>query len=107
MIGELESTARDHYAGPVGWMDAHGDGRWVIGIRAATIAGRRVRLAAGVGIVAGSDPRSELRETNWKFTAVFDALAPGRRLFAADSPDPLRAVSMSSDRIDESPRRAG
>jgi menaquinone-specific isochorismate synthase len=107
MIGELESTARDHYAGPVGWMDAHGDGRWVIGIRAATIAGRRVRLAAGVGIVAGSDPRSELRETNWKFTAVFDALAPGRRLFAPDSPDPLRAMSMPSDRIDESPRRAG
>ena len=105
MIGELESTARDHYAGPVGWMDAHGDGRWVIGIRAATIAGRRVRLAAGVGIVAGSDPRSELRETNWKFTAVFDALAPGQGLFAADSPDPLRAVSMPSDRIDESPDR--
>ncbi len=107
MIGELESTAREHYAGPVGWMDAHGDGRWVIGIRAATIAGRRVRRAAGVGIVAGSDPRSELRETNWKFTAVFDALAPGRRLSAADSPDQLRAVSMPSDRIDESPRRAG
>lgn len=107
VIKGLEPGDRAHYAGPVGWMDAAGDGRWVIGIRAATIAGRHAHLAAGVGIVEGSDPLSELRETNWKFTAVLDALAPGRRLVAGDSREPQHAVTMPSDQLDESPRRAG
>jgi hypothetical protein len=88
-------------------MDAAGDGRWVVGIRAATVAGRHAHLAAGVGIVEGSDPLSELRETNWKFTAVFDALAPGHQLVAGDSRPPQQAVNLSSDQLDESPRRAG
>jgi isochorismate synthase EntC len=70
-------------------MDAQGDGRWVVGIRAASVAGRHARLAAGVGIVERSDPASELRETNWKFTAVFDALAPGRQLSVTDAIEPL------------------
>jgi menaquinone-specific isochorismate synthase len=107
LINELEPADRAHYAGPVGWMDAAGDGRWVVGIRAATVAGRHAHLAAGVGIVEGSDPLSELRETNWKFTAVFDALAPGHQLVAGDTREPRRAVTMSSDQLDESPRRAG
>ncbi len=107
IIEELEPAGRAHYAGPVGWMDAAGDGRWVVGIRAATVTGRLARLAAGVGIVEGSDPSSELRETNWKFTAVFDALAPGQQLVAGDSRDPQRALAMSSDQLDQSPRRAG
>jgi menaquinone-specific isochorismate synthase len=107
VISELEPVDRRHYAGPVGWMDAEGDGRWVVGIRAATVAGRRAHLAAGVGIVEGSDPLSELRETNWKFTAVFDALAPGHQLVAGDSRGSRQAVTVSSDQLDESPRRAG
>lgn len=88
-IAELEPSGHAHYAGPVGWMDVHGDGRWVVGIRAATVAGRHARLAAGVGIVERSDPASELLETNWKFTAVFDALAPGQHLSVADAAEPL------------------
>jgi hypothetical protein len=60
-----------------------------------------------VGIVEGSDPLSELRETNWKFTAVFDALAPGHQLVAGDTREPRRGVTMPSDQLDESPRRAG
>ena len=107
VIEELEPAGRAHYAGPVGWIDAAGDGRWVVGIRAATVAGRHAHLAAGVGIVEGSDPLSELRETNWKFTAVFDALAPGHKLVAGDSREPRHSVTMSSDQLDESPRRAG
>jgi menaquinone-specific isochorismate synthase len=107
VINELEPVDRRHYAGPVGWMDAAGDGRWVVGIRAATVAGRHAHLAAGVGIVEGSDPLSELRETNWKFTAVFDALVPGHQLVAGDSRGPRQTVNLSSDQLDESPRRAG
>jgi menaquinone-specific isochorismate synthase len=106
VINELEPADRRHYAGPVGWMDAAGDGRWVVGIRAATVAGRHAHLAAGVGVVEGSDPLSELRETNWKFTAVFDALAPGHELVAGDSREPRQAVTVPPDDLDESPRRA-
>jgi isochorismate synthase EntC len=107
VIDELEPGDRAHYAGPVGWMDAAGDGRWVVGIRAATIADRHAQLAAGVGIVEGSDPLSELRETNWKFTAVFDALAPGHQLVAGDSRELRHAMAVTPERVDQSPRRAG
>jgi isochorismate synthase EntC len=77
LIGHLEDGSRGHYAGPVGWIDGAGDGRFVVGIRAMTVAGASVTLTAGVGIVAGSRPEVELRETGLKFSAVFDALAPG------------------------------
>jgi isochorismate synthase len=76
-IGKLESELRGTYAGPVGFVDGNGDGRWVVGIRAATLNGSTARLVAGVGIVHGSEPAAELAETSLKFTAVFDALAPG------------------------------
>ncbi len=77
MISRLEPRPRGNYAGPVGYVDSQGDGRWVVGIRAMTVDGRRARMAAGVGIVSGSEPAAELVEANLKLTAVFDALAPG------------------------------
>ena len=77
VIDRLEDGSRGHYAGPVGWVDGAGDGRFVVGIRAMTVAAGSVALAAGVGIVSGSRPEVELRETGLKFAAVFDALAPG------------------------------
>jgi menaquinone-specific isochorismate synthase len=77
LIDRLEPTPRGTYAGPVGWVDGAGDGRWMVGIRAMTVDGRAVRMTAGVGIVAGSDPHTELLETRLKFRAVYDALAPG------------------------------
>ncbi len=57
LIGELEGMDRGRYAGPVGWMDADGDGEWGIALRSAEYDGRRVRLFAGCGIVADSRPR--------------------------------------------------
>lgn len=77
LIARLEPTPRGPYAGPVGWIDGAGDGRWMVGIRALTVDGPTVRMTAGVGIVADSDPRTELQETGLKFRAVFEALAPG------------------------------
>jgi isochorismate synthase len=77
LIDQLEDGTRGHYAGAVGWMDGAGDGRFVVGIRAMTVDGTAVALTAGVGIVSGSRPEVELRETGLKFAAVFDALAPG------------------------------
>jgi isochorismate synthase len=80
LIARLEPGSRGRYAGPVGYVDASGDGKWMLGIRAVSIHDRRALLAAGVGIVEGSEPQVELAETNLKFNAVFDALAPGLRL---------------------------
>ncbi len=76
-IDRLEPAGRGLWAGPVGWVDAAGDGRWVIGIRSATVEGSAATLTAGAGIVAGSDPWEEVAETTVKLASVLDALAPG------------------------------
>jgi isochorismate synthase EntC len=84
LISRLEPEPRGYYAGAVGYVDGRGDGRWMIGIRAMTVNGADARLTAGVGVVAGSDPRTELAETSLKLTAAFDALAPGLPFTTAD-----------------------
>jgi menaquinone-specific isochorismate synthase len=66
--------ARGRYAGPVGWMDADGDGEWGLALRSATLDGAGVRLFAGCGIVADSEPAAELAEAQAKFVPVRDAL---------------------------------
>ena len=73
-IRELESMDRERYAGPVGWIDADGNGEWGIALRCAQLSGRRARLFAGCGIVAGSDPAAELAETESKFRPMRTAL---------------------------------
>jgi menaquinone-specific isochorismate synthase len=73
-IRELESMDRERYAGPVGWIDADGNGEWGIALRCAQLSGRRARLFAGGGIVAGSDPAAELAETESKFRPMRMAL---------------------------------
>ncbi len=85
LIALLEQDPRGTYAGPVGWVDGAGDGRWMVGIRALTVDGAEVRMTAGVGIVDGSDPHTELLETGLKLRAVFDALAPGAAFDTAPS----------------------
>ena len=74
LIRELEGMDRGRYAGPVGWVDAHGNGEWGIALRCAEIDGRRARLFAGGGIVAGSVPAAELAEAQAKFRPMQDAL---------------------------------
>ena len=74
LIAELEGMDRGRYAGPVGWMDASGDGEWGLALRSAEVHGDTVRLFAGCGIVADSDPQAELAEAQAKFLPVRDAL---------------------------------
>lgn len=74
VIADLEGMDRGRYAGPVGWMDARGDGEWGIALRCAEVDGARLRLFAGCGIVAGSDPDSEFAEAQAKFNAVREVL---------------------------------
>ena len=74
LIRELEHMDRQRYAGPVGWVDADGNGEWGIALRCAQLSGRTARLFAGCGIVAGSEPAAELAETLVKFQPMRGAL---------------------------------
>ncbi|MBY0686970.1 chorismate-binding protein [Microbacterium marinilacus] len=79
-IRRIEPFDRGRYAGPVGWIDADGDGEWAIALRCAQFGSepegpRTVTAHAGGGIVAGSVPEAELLETRVKFRPIVDALA--------------------------------
>ncbi|MET8867007.1 isochorismate synthase [Nonomuraea sp. NPDC004580] len=74
VIRELEGMDRAGYAGPVGWIDAHGDGEWGIALRSGLVQGRRARLFAGGGIMGDSDPAAELAEAQAKFRVMQYAL---------------------------------
>lgn len=74
LINELERMDRGRYAGPVGWVDAAGNGELGIALRCAEVSGPTVRLFAGCGIVADSDPDSEVREAAAKLVPMRDAL---------------------------------
>ncbi|MBZ5735670.1 isochorismate synthase [Nocardioides sp. TRM66260-LWL] len=77
LIEELERMDRGRYAGPVGWIDASGDGEWGLALRSGLVEGDAVRLFAGCGIVGASDPEAELAETQSKFVPVRDAITSG------------------------------
>jgi len=86
-IGEIEPFDRGRYAGPVGWIDGDGNGEWAIALRCAQFSVGTahdprhddgtigVTAYAGAGIVAASDPETELLETRVKFRPLIDALA--------------------------------
>ncbi len=74
VIDEIEGMNRGRYAGPVGWIDARGDGELGIALRSGQVTENEIRIFAGCGIVAGSDPVVELAESSAKFSAMKSAL---------------------------------
>jgi menaquinone-specific isochorismate synthase len=76
LIAACEGFERGRYGGAVGWVDANGDGTWAVTIRCAEFSADRTtaRLVAGGGIVAASDPDSELAETQAKLQAMLSAI---------------------------------
>jgi isochorismate synthase len=76
LIARTEGFTRGRYGGAVGWVDAAGDGTWAVAIRCAELSAdrRTARLVAGGGIVADSDPLSELAETQAKLQAMLAAI---------------------------------
>jgi menaquinone-specific isochorismate synthase len=74
VIDEIEGMNRGRYAGPVGWIDARGDGELGIALRSGQVTKNEIRIFAGCGIVAGSDPVVELAESSAKFSAMKSAL---------------------------------
>lgn len=73
-IQDHEPVERGWYAGPVGWMDEHGNGQFDVALRAGVLQGRRATLYAGAGIVQDSVPVQEYAETRLKFSALRRAL---------------------------------
>ena len=77
VIHELEQMDRGRYAGPVGWLDAEGDGEWGIALRSGMLDDEdpcAIRVFAGCGIVAGSVPEAELAESDAKLLPMRQAL---------------------------------
>jgi len=72
-LEQHEALERGWFAGPVGYLDAQGNGEFRVALRCALVRGKSARLFAGAGIVAGSEPQRELAETRLKLRAV---LAP-------------------------------
>lgn len=75
MIRENEQLDRGWYAGPIGWIDARGDGEFAVALRSALVHGNEATLFAGCGIVAGSDPMTEYAESCLKFQTMLAALS--------------------------------
>jgi len=75
LIHKLEHMDRGRYAGPVGWINAHGDGEIALALRCGLIEDHQVRIFAGCGIVADSDPDAEWAETVAKLLPMKQALA--------------------------------
>lgn len=76
-IEEVEGAMRGRYAGPVGWIDIRMDGEFGIALRCGQIdeSKRKIRIYAGCGIVAGSDPSDEYAESEAKLLPMRSALA--------------------------------
>jgi menaquinone-specific isochorismate synthase len=74
LIRELEPIDRRRYGGPVGWVDANGDGKWGVAVRSAEVShDGTITAYAGAGILAESDPDQELAETALKFRPIVEA----------------------------------
>ncbi|CAM5667741.1 isochorismate synthase OS=Streptomyces alboniger OX=132473 GN=dhbC PE=3 SV=1 [Streptomyces alboniger] len=74
VIRETEPFDRGFFTGMIGWGDANGDGEWVVTIRCAEAEERSLRLYAGAGVVAASDPAAETAETGAKFRTFLNAV---------------------------------
>jgi isochorismate synthase len=73
LIREREALDRGWYAGPIGWVDARGEGEFVVGLRSALVRDDTATLFAGCGIVADSDPSTEYAEWGWKLRPMLAA----------------------------------
>ena len=74
IIDELEPARRGLYGGTLGYFDLRGNADFCIAIRTLVMEAGRATVQAGAGIVADSDPDSELRETEAKAAAMMEAL---------------------------------
>ena len=90
-IHDHEEVRRGWYSGPVGWLDADGNGDFQVALRSMLLSARRseavepasasggygsARLYAGVGLVRDSQVREEMDEVDAKLLTAGRALGP-------------------------------
>jgi anthranilate synthase component 1 len=75
LIEKYEPTPRGYYGGAIGFMDFEGNFNHAIMIRTFLSKDHQLQYQAGAGIVAASDPESELQETYNKLGALTKALS--------------------------------
>jgi isochorismate synthase len=73
-IATREPVGRGWYAGPVGIVDARGDGAFAVALRGALVEDTELKVWAGAGIIAASEPAAEYAETALKGYATLAAL---------------------------------
>ena len=78
LIAEHEPTARGPYAGAVGYLTFAGDLDFCITIRTGVVTDGRAHVQTGAGVVADSDPETELAETKAKAEALLPAIGTFR-----------------------------
>ena len=76
IISQLESFQRRFFGGAVGWINGSGDGELVLAIRGAILEANSVTISAGAGVVIGSSPEGERKETLAKLRSIIDAALP-------------------------------
>jgi anthranilate synthase component 1 len=74
IIDDLEPARRGLYGGSLGYLDLRGNLDFCIAIRTLVLENGRATVQAGAGIVADSDPQTEVLETEAKASAVMSAL---------------------------------
>lgn len=74
LIDEYEPTSRSYYGGAIGFMGFDGSCNHAIMIRTFLCRHNTLVYQAGAGVVAASDPESELQEVNNKLGALKKAI---------------------------------
>jgi anthranilate synthase component 1 len=87
LIAEHEPDARGPYGGAVGYLTFEGDLDFCITIRTAVVKEGKAHVQSGAGVVADSDPQTELEETKAKASALLPAVAPADAEAASDAGD--------------------
>lgn len=74
LVKKIEQKPRTWYSGVTGWIDNRGRGEFVVPIRCGKILPNKLTLYAGAGLVEGSNPQQEKKETDWKLQAMLEVI---------------------------------
>lgn len=91
ILQKMEPTARNLYAGAIGYLGFDGNIDACIAIRTLVVKEGTAYIQAGAGIVADSQPLAEWQETRNKAKALIRAIEAAEEIFAATKEDQLHA----------------
>ena len=99
LIAQLEQERRGVYGGAVGYLGYDGSLDTAIAIRSAVLSAGRIHVHSGAGIVAGSVPEKEFKETEHKSAAIRRAIqmAGATNATRATSPAPGDHATVLTD----------